>query len=391
MSRRTLSALVLAAFALAPLPARADDEFGGAYVIFARNGALYKTDPKGKAETKLVDLPAKVAVRALRTDNTGSVLLADLGGKWSWMRLDGKAPTTLTELPCADGPAQLAVDGDCVICRSTTSTTGSVLVNLNNNKVVPIPVPPLGARLVGVGADRRIIWADSTGIWSAPARDATKKTKVALQAPLRSFLPSPDGTRAVGVYADKIFEGKQTKPADLLMGFALDGTGARRKAIKTGIPLEWSHDSQWVLVQDRASSCIMSATGGEYKCWKGYTSASVAADGKWSLVLGNRDVAEKKDKKSSKKDKKSKKGKKEQREEPAKDPDAEPSNEAELAGGDDVSVTDDVEVAPPTGPLALYRTTLAGPYSLAPALIVKVVDGAAVWIPGPGPATAATP
>jgi hypothetical protein len=383
MSRRTLFALVLSAFALAPLSARADDEFGGAYVIFARGGALYKTDPKGKAETKLVDLPGKVSVRALRTDNTGSVLLADLGGKWSWMRLDGTAPTTLTELPCADGPAQLAVDGDCVICRSTTSATGSVLVNLNNAKVSAIPVPPIGARLVGVGADRRVIWADTTGVWSAPVRDATKKKKVAPDAPLRSFLPSPDGMRAVGVFTDKIYEGKQTKPADVLMGFALDGNGVRRKAIKMGIPLEWSHDAQWVLVQDRASSCIMSATGGEYKCWKGYTSASIAADGKWSLVLGNRDVAEKKDKKasSSKKDKKAKKGKKAP--EPVKDPDAEPSNEAELAGGDDAPVSDDVEVAPPTGPLALYRTTLAGPYSLAPALIVRVVDGAAVWIPGP--------
>ncbi|MDX2092123.1 MAG: hypothetical protein SFX73_29935 [Kofleriaceae bacterium] len=384
MSRRTLSLAVLATLALAPAAARADDDFGGAYVIFARGKALFKTDPKGKTETKLVDLPAKVAVRALRTDNTGSVLLADLGGKWSWMRLDGNAPRTLTELPCADGPAQLAVDGDCVICRSTTSATGSVLVNLNNNKVSAIPVPPLGARLVGVRGDRRVIWADAAGIWSAPARDATKKTKVAPVAPLRSFLPSPDGRRAVGVFTDKIFEGKQTKPADVLMGFALDGAGVRRKAIKMGIPLEWSHDGQWVLVQDRASSCIMSATGGEYKCWKGYTSASIAADGRWSLVLGNREAAEKKDKKSSsKKNKKTKKGKQAKRAEPAKDPDAEPSNEAELAGGEDASVGDDVEVAPPTGPLALYRTTLAGPYSLAPAVIVKVVDGAAVWIPGP--------
>ena len=37
----------------------------------------------------------------------------------------------------------------------------------------------------------------------------------------------------------------------------------------------------------------------------------------------------------------------------------------------------------PTGPLALYRAQLAGPYSTAPVRIVSVVDGAAVWIPGP--------
>ncbi|HVK85808.1 MAG TPA: hypothetical protein VM513_16930 [Kofleriaceae bacterium] len=381
---RTVALLVLVAAVFAPAPARADEDFGGAYVIFARGGALYRTDPKGKAESKLVDLPAKVAVRALRTDSAGDVLLADLGGKWSWMRLDGKAPTALTELPCADGPAQLAVGGDSVICRSTASATGSLLVNLATHKASPIAVPPVGTRLVGVGTDRRVIWADATGVWSAPALDTRKKAKLAPEAPLRSFLPSPDGRRALGVYLDKIHEGKQTKPAELLMGFALDGTGARRKAIKMGVPVEWSHDNQWVLVQDRASSCIMSATGGQYKCWKGYTSASIAADGRWSLVLGNRDRGSadgkkaKKSKKAKKGDKKSKKDR--QREEPKVE--AEPSGEAENAG-DDTTVTDDVEVAPPTGPLALYRTTLAGPYSTAPALIVRVVDGAAVWIPGP--------
>jgi len=353
------------------MPAIADDDFGGATVIFARGSSLIRTDPRGRGETEVAQLPGKGLVRALRTDARGSVLLADLGGKWSWMKLDG-AEKALTELPCADGPAQLAVDGACVLCRSTTSPTGSVIVNLKNSKITPVEIPAPGARLVGEGAERRLVWADATGVWSAPPGAPNKKRQLAPEPPLRSFLPSPDGTRGVGVYRDIVHEGKQTKPAELLMNFLLDGQAARRKTIKTGVPVEWSHDSQWVLIQDRGSACIMGAVGGEYKCWKGYTGASIASDGRWALALGSRTKAAP--------DKKSKKSKKSKKDKPALD--AEPTNEDENRGGD-LTATDDVEVPPPSGPLALYRTKLAGAFSEAPARIVSVVDGAAVWIPGP--------
>lgn len=343
-------------------PAFADEDYGGATVIFARGASLMRTDPRGRGETEVAALPAKIAVRALRTDARGSVLLADVGGKWSWMKLDG-TQTTLTDLPCADGPAQLAVDGACVVCRSTTSPTGSVIVNLKTGKTTPVEIPSPGARLVGEGALRRLVWADAGGVWTAPVIDPTKKQKVAPEAPLRSFLPSPDGSRGVGVYRDVVHEGKQTKPADLLMTFQLDGQAHRRKAIKTGIPVEWSHDNQWVLIQDGGSACIMIAVGGEYKCWKGFTGASIAPDGKWALVLGSR---------KAQSDKKSKKSKKSE----------EPADED---SGTEVAATDDVEVPPPSGPLALYRAELAGAFAKTPARIVSVVDGAAVWIPAPLP------
>lgn len=380
-----IAAIAALLVALAPQLAVADDDFGGASVIFARGSSLFRTDPKGKAESEIATIAAGGKVRALRTDATGTVLLADVGGKWSWMKLDGSA-STLTELPCADGPAQLAEDGACVLCRSTTSQTGSVIVNLATNKAFPVAIPAPGARLIGTGPDRRLVWADQGGIWTSPPGDPKKKTQVAPEAPLRSFLPSSDGARAVGVYLDKVFEGRQTKPAEVLMNFALDGQGARRKAIKSGVPVEWSHDNQWVLIQDRGSACIMGASGGQYKCWKGYTGASIASDGKWALVLGDRsrgssDSKKDKKKKSSKKD--SKKSKKEKQQEKDSEAAAEPSNESENRGeGEDSLPTDDVEVPPPSGPLALYRGTLLGPYTTAPALIVRVVDGAAVWVPG---------
>ncbi len=351
--------------------AQAGDEFGGASVIFARGSSLYRVDPKGKGETEVATIaPAgtKLSVRALRTDAQGKMLLVDVGGKWSFMPLDGSTKT-LTELPCADGPAQIAEDAALLLCRSAKG--GSLIVSLPDVRQREIDIPSTGTRMFGVGPERRVVWADKTGVWSALTRDLKVRQQVAAEAPLRSFLPSPDGQRATGVYLDKVYTSvKDTKPAELLMGFALDGQAARRRAIKSGVPIEWSHDSKWVLVQEGGSACIMMANGGQYKCWKGYTGASVASDGHWGLVLGNRDGSKKQS--AVKKDTRPKKGKASKNTEPTDEPESAEASDARA---------DDVEVAPPSGPLALYRAQLEGAFSVAPTLIVKVVDGAAVWIP----------
>ena len=122
------------------------------------------------------------------------------------------------------------------------------------------------------------MWADQA-IWAAPPGNPAQKTRLAPEAPPRGFPPSPDGARAGGVYADVPGAGPpglKGKPGELMMGFALDGVGARRKGIRAGIAVEWSHDNQWVLIQDGGSACIMRAIGGQYKCWRGYTAASIA-------------------------------------------------------------------------------------------------------------------
>jgi hypothetical protein len=377
--------LVMLLWAPARAGAQPADELAATTIIYARGAALYKSDARGKTEAELVQLPPKTAVRALRTDGDAKVLLVDLGGKWSWMPLDGSVKA-LTELPCADGPAQLATDGACVLCRNAKQPDQSMIVNLRNGALTPIAVPSPGARLVGAGASRRLVWADKA-IWSAPPGSPAKKAQVAPEAPLRGLLPSPDGTRAVGVYADVPLAGTpgaKAKPAELLMGFALDGVGARRKGIRAGVAVEWSHDSQWVLVQDGGSACIMRAIGGQYKCWRGYTAVSIAPDGSYALVLG----AQKKDKDAKSAGKAPAKKAPPKQEPPKKAP---PKGEPAGPKIEDIEDTepadsaappvDDVAVPPPTGPLSLYRAKLDGPYTETPALLVKVVDGAAVWVP----------
>ena len=355
-------------------PALADEEPAGS-IVFARGGSLYKVDTRGRGETKVADLPEKATVRALRTDAAGKVLLVDLvvggrGGQWSWMPLDGST-STLADLPCAEGPAQLAEDGACVLCKAGS---GSQIVNLNNGKSTPVEIPAPGARLARGGADRVLVWADDKAVYTAPPRNPKQSKQVAPEAPKRGFSPSPDASHALGVYADEVYvDAHHKKPADVLEVFALDGQGARRKSVKSGVPVEWSHDSQWVLLQDGSQACIVHALGGEYKCWRGFTPASIAPDGKFALMLYARD--KKPPPPPPRKLPKDKKGR------PIKAPP--PDEPTDNPEGEEEAPVDDVPVAPPSGPLSLYRAQLEGAFTTAPVLIVKTVDGAAVWVPTP--------
>jgi len=241
-------------------------------------------------------------------------------------------------------------------------------------------VPTGGADLVGAGGELRLVWADANGVWlGVPPQNKSPK-KVAPQPPLRSFLVSPSGAHAVGVYADEVYETvHKKKPAEVLEVFPLDGTGARRKAIQAGLPLEWSQDGAWVLVQDGKSACIMLAVGGQYKCWKGYTAAAIAPDGKYALVFGSRDQP-----KATPAPPKCKKGKKcpkvaTKKRAPAPEPEGEAEEPTE-APADEASDAD-VALPPPGGPVALYRAELGGAFTKSPVLVTRDVAGAAVWIP----------
>jgi hypothetical protein len=421
-----LGALGVAA-ALGTGVARADapEDFDGASVIFARGAALYRVDARGKNEVEIAQLPPGTApapvrgkappppaVRALRTDGDGKVLLVDLAGSWAWMPLDGGA-RQLTQLPCGDGPAQLSDDGSAVLCRAPGAANRSIIVDLAPGgrpaataaAPVAIDVPPGAAGISGSGVERRLAWADAAGVWTAPASDPRRKTHAAEGVPVRSFVPSPDGTHAIAVYADEVFADLHHKrSAEVLMTLQLDGQGARRKAIRDGVPVEWSHDGQWVLVQDGASTCIMRISGGQYKCWRGLTAVSISSDGHWALALGNRDgsrssrarPAARSSGPSGRAGKAGKSGKsgksaRARVEEPVPDPPRpgdkpwdhidEPSNEPE-AGEGSGSANDDISVELPTGPLALYRLRLEGAFTDRPTMLVKIVDGAAVWVPG---------
>jgi hypothetical protein len=306
--------------------------------------------------------------------------------------LDGSTKQ-LAQLPCGPGPAQLSNDGSYVLCRGTDAKTGSLVFNIKSAKQTPLDVPTAGARLTGSGNELRVVWADGTGVWSAVPPQKKQPTKVAAEAPLRSFLVSPDGTHAVGVYKDEVFETLHKKvPAEVLMVFPLDGTNARRKSIQAGVPIEWSQDSQWILMQNKNQACITRAGGGQYKCWRGYTAAALAPDGKYALLFGSRDQPKApaakpaKPAKNAKGAKGAKKGKNAKQAKPAPPPpsDTPEGTESEPDVPDDAGDEtggDDVAVPPPGGPVALYRAELEGAFTKSPQLVTRDVAGAAVWVP----------
>jgi hypothetical protein len=362
-------ALALLSLAVLASVAHADDDTGAGTIVFARGGALYRVDSRGRGETQLADLPAGSSVRALRADASGKVLLVDLGASWAWLPLDGSS-ASLDPLPCGEGPAQLTEDGVGVLCRAK-GAPGSILVELNPRKVFSLAAAgPSVLHISGAAGARSLVWADATGVWRAPVADPRKKALAAADAPLRGFSTSPDGERALGIFADTVYtDAHHTKPLEQLESFALDGKATRRKSIKDGIAVDWSHDSAWVLVQEGPKACLMRAVGGEYKCWKGYTAASLSPDGRWGLLLGNRAADKPKDPPRGK-------------HRPAPPP-RPPSSEPEEATPDSSDEPPDTAIPPPTGPLSLYRARLEGAFTDPPALLVKVVDGAAVWIPAP--------
>lgn len=191
----------------------------------------------------------------------------------------------------------------------------AVVIHLATNKQTLLSTPLTQTFLAGGAADLRVIWSDAKGIWTAPVTAPKLSRQVAPEAPRAGLSVSPSGDRAVGVYRGTAHQRKAVIEQDMLFGFALDGAAARRKAIQHGAALTWSADGRWVLVQDGHAACIMAATGGQYKCWKGYRGVAIARDGRYALLLGNRGDKDKDEKsarngkdKHDKHDKKSGKG-----------------------------------------------------------------------------------
>lgn len=369
----------LLALAVMPAIATAGGRDPDGRVVFARGDSLWLTDARGKAPAvAIAALPVPATdVRVLRTDAGGTRLLADLGGRWHWLTVPAAGATaTFAPLPCAAGPARLSPGGDFVLCATATGRVQ--IVRLSDGRIFDRDVPIAGAAITERDGTRELVWQHDGGLVAAPLSIAatpsatTPPRVVAPAAPARGLVVSPDGTRAVGIY--RAPHPRAPSPRDQLFGFALDGTAARRRLIRDGIVLDWSADSTWLLVQDGTRACIARAVGGEYKCWKNFTPVSISPDGAFALFLGPRDgtaptaAGDKADA-------------------PAADKPADKPDDGEGEGEGEADDTDepDVAAALPTASLSLFRAKLAGPYTERPALVEKVLDGAAVWLP-PAPA-----
>ena len=417
-----IASLLVAAFAASHV-AHAD-ELSGAHVIFARDHALWRTDAHGKANpTKVAALPDGAddahAVNSLRTDPAGTQLLANIGGAWYAMPLTA-SDATLQKLACGVGDADISTDGTCVVCADDTGHTKIIRLDSKASEIRPEPNRAMRMVVLPVAdgdsteLTHELFWGDDHGVWAIATAPGSAKRQVAKIPPKRNLSISPDGKRALGVFPGFIRDGKKKIDQDLLYGFALDGVAALRKAIRGGVPIMWSHDSKWALVQDGANACIMRAVGGEYKCWACYTAVSIAPDGSYALVLGSRDEADRHSKSGDKGDKAGKKGGKanssskakgKSKDEtptsdagatsddggkdtdattPSSDDDGSPDDGASSEDSSDHTMQPDKNVPLPTGPLSLLRAQLDGAFTDPPVVVERLVEGAAVWIPAAG-------
>lgn len=333
-------------------------------VVYAQAGALWLLEGKTSPQ-RLGVAPADLgAVTALHVDAAARTLLIGSDVRWAWSPLRAESgligPLAFRKLPCAAGPATLSGDGANVLCA--TSSGAAMLVQLATGKQILHNAPIEQTSIAGSGAELRFIWADENGVWSTPAVtpsaspgssgspgsstpgaassgsrtappagqrpaalsptagasrpiggsgvSATTATvarpvqQLAPEPPRSGFSVSPTGERALGVYEGSAHHKKNVTTQEMLFGFALDGRAVRRKAIQRAVATAWSADGRWVLVQDGEAACIMAATGGQYKCWKGYRGAAISRDGRHALLLGNRgeskDAKDEKDGKSAK-------------------------------------------------------------------------------------------
>jgi hypothetical protein len=367
--RRAAVAVGLSTIVAASGVARAgvDDGLAQVRVVFARGGSLWATDGKGKTPAvEVAALPPGTAatdVHMIRTNAAGDRVVVDVGGTWFWAALVDGGVATLAELPCGAGATRFSAKGASVLCAAPDGRAR--MVRLSDGRVFDRDAPAASASLVVRGDVRSLAWVDNSGhVVAAPVvqPSATAPEVLAPVAPVRGFLAAPDGSRGVGVYRAKPHKPKDAAERDELFGFALDGVAARRRLIRDGVVIDWSWDSRWLLVQDGDKACIARATGGQFKCWKGYTALSIAPDGAYALVLGPRSGAAAATAAPEE-----------------KETGGEGGGDGGGEGGEEEAVVEEAG-ALPKGPRSLFRAKLNGPYTERPSLVETVVDGAAVWL-----------
>jgi hypothetical protein len=225
----------------------------------------------------------KLVVRRLETARDGSAALVVLAGAGAlWVDLTsstGSARSTET-IECA-GEVHLDPLGNCTVCAQKDGTAHLRRLRPEAKRKEK-SVSGVGKEVDFYAGARTLVAHDSDGIWAITIGESVERRKLAPTPPESNLAVSPDGRRAVGWYAEGV-EG-----ARALYALALDGKGIRRRLNAGGIPVSWSVDSEWLVVQDGERACVVRAVGGQHRCWKGYRALGVDAEVKELLMFGGK-------------------------------------------------------------------------------------------------------
>jgi len=286
-------------------------------VLFTRAGSLWQKGDAG--ETSLIKIDGEV--RWMETTRDGKLIVLELGGRAAWIVADDpERPMSLRGGPCI-GRARPAPDANAVVCPTAD---GPALVATTQDVTLPLPGPLDDAAFLGAaGVD--VIGLTTDGIVAIDRRKPTERRILSRPGATFGFLAAPDGIHAVAVFGERELA--------RVRSFLLDGQGVSRQLGGPGFPTLFSWDSQWVLFQEgdiknapkpgdeegklegsdrfllaapkkKKSSkkvsnsreayattrvCVAKVTGGEVKCWDGYTGLAFSPDS--TRVLLKRDKA----------------------------------------------------------------------------------------------------
>ncbi len=303
--RAVASALLTAALLSLTGSARAEDGAKTA-IVFARDSGLFRVESAERdgAEAPIATLPEGVTaanLRAIEASDNGAVLLLDAGGAFYWLRPSATEVRVPRPLKCISRP-HLAPDGSCVVCVTDSGTLELIALNRAQRAVErAVPAGFGTVEQLGFLSPTELAIATKRGIRAVTLPSMRSKRTLAPHSPSSELLVAPSGARAVGLYRDKNdaleADGKEKNHRAQELGngtlftFRLDGTAALRRLNRAATPLEWSLDSEWLLLAEPDAACIVRAVGGEFKCWSGYRAVTLSPDGKYALLGRDHDGA----------------------------------------------------------------------------------------------------
>ena len=256
-------------------------------IVFAEGSSLWRTATNGKTEpVEIVTLGFDAAqVHSIESTSDGRVLLIQTDKAVYWAVPDGDSPVAPNEIEC-HGAADLAKDGNCAACLDAT---GKIVLH-RFQPTAKKTVRDITAHQVHFLDGFDLLTSDDDGLWSISINKPENTIHLAEELP-GPVLPSPDGKRALGVFdAEDPQNPGSTRPT--LFVFRIGASGdAKRRLGWNAVPIAWSWDSEWAVVQEAESACIVRAAGGEYKCWEGYTAVSIAPDGSFGLFTKKPETA----------------------------------------------------------------------------------------------------
>jgi hypothetical protein len=203
-------------------------------VLFVRGDALFTISGDGKGgETELTKLPPEVGqVTSMEASPDGGLVVVrgDKGSAW-WVNGE-----TTWRTGCA-GRARPSPTNECLVCETAGAVT---LLGARNNFTVKLPGSYHDANFLGSARELAVLDADK-GVLGFGVKTPKDTRVLARPGATGYLLVSPDGSKAVAVYG----RGKDSR----VFGLVLDGEGIPRSLGGPAVPVVWSSDSTWALVE----------------------------------------------------------------------------------------------------------------------------------------------